>query len=190
MWRSSHSLPIPYNVFSRRWKRFHSSKVTTGTCPMRFVDFPRFQITLNFFQFSHVVSIFFPVKINPSSPAVLAPYLPPTLTNIPIKPLVLLIPGTQMTLVLNGKGLVLWGWPSKIEVIKGFQANTYMYLRVNASPGIGYLPLSPPHGCLVEGVHLFGSRFLPGIEVLHGKVTAWTTKRSPFPAGVFRRFFF
>ena len=56
---------------------------------MRFVDFPRFQITLNFFQFFHVLSIFFPVKINPSSPAVLAPYLPPTLTNIPIKPLVL-----------------------------------------------------------------------------------------------------
>ena len=99
-----------------------------------------------------------------------------------------LIPGTQMTFVLNGKGLFyLWGWPSKIEVIKGFQAYIYIYICTwHASPGIGYLPLSSPHGCLVEGVHLFGPRFLPGIEVLHGKVTAWLRRRDPrFQQGFF-----
>ena len=40
------------------------------------------------------------------------------------------IPGTQMTLVLIGKGLVLGGWPTKIEVIgvPGIR-NIYIYMN-------------------------------------------------------------
>ena len=37
--------------------------------------------------------------------------------NIHIYIIYIYVPGTQMTLVLIGKGLVLGGWPSKIEVI-------------------------------------------------------------------------
>ena len=40
------------------------------------------------------------------------------------------IPGTQMTLVLIGKGLVLEGWPSKIEVI--WVPGIYIY-HINTS---------------------------------------------------------
>ena len=187
VWLSSHSLPIPYNVFSIRLKRFHSSKVTTGTCPMRFVDFPRFQITLNFFQVFHLLSIFFPVKINPSSPAVLAPYLPPTLTNIPIKPLVLFDTWNPNDPCFEWKRPCFVGLTFKN---RGHQRvpGIYIYTYVpDMHPLVsGIFPCLPPHGCLVEGVHLFGPRFLSGIEVLHGKVTAWLPRRDlRFPAGVF-----
>ena len=189
VWLSSHSLPIPYNVFSIRLKRFHSSKVTTGTCPMRFVDFPRFQITLNFFQVFHLLSIFFPVKINPSSPAVLAPYLPPTLTNIPIKPLVLFDTWNPNDPCFEWKRPCFVGLTFKNrghQRVPGIYIYIYTYVPDMHPLVSGIFPCLPPHGCLVEGVHLFGPRFLSGIEVLHGKVTAWLPRRDlRFPAGVF-----
>ena len=40
------------------------------------------------------------------------------------------IAGTQMTLVLVGKGLVLGGWPSKIEVIGALGTHTHTHIYI------------------------------------------------------------
>ena len=50
--------------------------------------------------------------------------------------------GTQMTLVLVGKNLVLGGWPSKIEVQFGFQ----VYFELSTIPSFAFFPLFFPTG--------------------------------------------
>ena len=76
------------------------------------------------------------------------------------------IPRTQMTRVLLGKGIVLWGCPSKIEVI-GALGGYIMYISFSLNKG----------GCCVWGTYgcnrkTFGSRCWSLVDVW------WTDQRN------------
>ena len=89
------------------------------------------------------------------------------------------IPGTQMTLVLIGKDLVLGSWPSKIEVIwvPGRYLKWCYFLKGNACYNYGFffdLLKIWPGICPMFGIYVFVLLETYSPSPIFGKVAHWT----------------